>query len=133
MNIKNEFKKMSKSLIDSTNILVNIINIDTMSESLKKTQSSFSNKLNEFSKNIEEKIKKEESENLDKNDSKDDSDNVFSFKTENLELSVTIKKALIDAGLDTVEKIKAKTDKELLELKGIGAKALENLKKIIDK
>lgn len=141
MNLKNELKKFSKSIVDSTNIIINTVNIDSISESLKNTQTKFSNKLKEYSKELDDIIEQELKNNNQENNNQENKnttnkEDVFTEKedmTIDLDISIIVKQSLVEAGLDTVNKIKDKSDEELLLLKGIGKKSLEKLRKVIDK
>ncbi len=129
MDYKNEFRKFSKSLIDSTNVIVNIVDVNNVANSIKNAQQKLSVKLSNLSNNISEKIKDAENESS----SSCESCNCSETKIDSLEISETIKNALKAAEISTVEKLKEKTDEELLEIKGIGKKALESIKKALDK
>lgn len=206
MSIKNELNKMSKNIVDNTNSFINIFNFESMSGALKKVQDDFSSKLSDYSKELDEIIKKESADTtrpeeqdaeeqemefknaktgapvvkskqtedkeqesapfveMKKEEDKDKEQNVEpesvekcetvveskpveivstvqpdsplsgkEIKTVDLDLSAAVKNALIEAGLDTVKKIKETSDVELLKIKGLGKKALEKLKAIIDK
>lgn len=136
MNLKNELKKFSKSIVNSTNIIINTVNIDSISESLKNTQTKFSNKLKEYSKELDDIIEQGLKNNNQENKNTTNKEDVFTEKedmTIDLDISIIVKQSLVEAGLDTVNKIKDKSDEELLLLKGIGKKSLEKLRKVIDK
>ncbi len=127
MDIKNELDKFSKSIVDSSIVLVKLVDFDSMANGLKTVQKTISSKLAKCSTSLEEKIKAAK-----ETDTEETSNNQSFKKTEDLNLSANVKKVLIDNGLDTVDKIKEKTDEELLALKGIGTKALDQIKKSID-
>jgi DNA-directed RNA polymerase alpha subunit len=123
MDIKYELDKFSKSITDSSIVLVKLVNVDSMANGLKNVQEKIANKLEKYSTSLEEKIKTaQSSEPSEKAEHP-------SKRTEDLDLSVTVKKALVDNGLDTVQKIAEKTDEELLALKGIGIKAVDLIRK----
>lgn len=127
MDIKNELDKFSKSIVDSSIVLVKLVDFDSMANGLKTVQKTISSKLEKCSTSLEEKIKAAK-----ETDTEETSNDQSFKKTEDLNLSANVKKVLIDNGLDTVDKIKEKTDEELLALKGIGTKALDQIKKSID-
>jgi len=129
MDYKNEFRKFSKSLIDSTNVIVNIIDVNNVANSIKNTQQKFSEKLSNLSNKISDKIKDYEKEN----DSSCESCKCTETNIETLDISDAIKNSLKNAGINTVEKLKEKNDEDLLQIKGIGKKTLESIKKALDK
>lgn len=67
--------------------------------------------------------KNKKSKTKSKKESKDN-------KLEDTELSTRTQNALIDAGVETVEDLDAKTEDELREIKGIGPKSIEEIKEI---
>lgn len=129
MNIKEELNKFSKSIVDSSLILVNIVDFDKVNENIKGVQSSLTSKLKNVSASLEENISKAAKE---KEEHSEQSNQVI-IETKDLDLSATVKSVLIENGYTDVNKIKVATDEELIALKGIGLKALLSIRNTIDK
>ncbi len=62
-----------------------------------------------------------------------DNTEIFKIPTEELELSSRIKKALEDAGIRTVGGLVKKSKEELLDLPGLGEKAVDEIKEALQK
>ncbi len=89
----------------------------------------------EDTEKVKEEEKKEDTEEVKEEDPEGEQAPVGAGEEkkglEDLDLTTRIINALEDEGIDTVEKLKSKSEKDLSEIKGLGKKSIEKIQKEI--
>jgi DNA-directed RNA polymerase alpha subunit len=128
MSFKKHSTKFLKNVVEGTQKTLDYINVSKIAENVESVKIKAGNKLEEYKikleenlKNFEEPVSEVKVEPVDINTKKE------SLVTE-LNISAHTLKILHDHNIMTVNELKALRDEDLLDIKGLGQKTLEEIK-----
>lgn len=132
-DLKHTYRKALKATVETTKKTLEAIDVDKLAKHIDEGKKKFETKLGTVQADLEELLKKSKPENEQPN--KEDNTNyqhdIFERSVDDLDVSASIKEALINAGINTVNEIHALRDEDLLDIKGIDKEALAAIKKSI--
>lgn len=132
-DLKHTYRKALNATVETTKKTLEAIDVDKLAKHIDEGKKKFETKLGTVQADLEELLKKSKPENEQPN--KEDNTNyqhdIFERSVDDLDVSASIKEALINAGINTVNEIHALRDEDLLDIKGIDKEALAAIKKSI--
>lgn len=133
-NLKQNYRKALKATVETTKKTLEAIDIDKLAKHVDEGKKKLETKLGTFQSDLEELLKKNQNQS-NSNEQKDNSHyqhDIFERSIDDLNISNSIKEALINAGINTVNELNAMRDEDLLDIKGINKEALEAIKKSLN-
>lgn len=131
MNFKNTCAQILKTTVETTQKTLESINVTKVAETVDTAKKKFETKLEAYKNKLDAEIKAHTTENNTSTNNDTSTSEAVGKSVEDLALSASIKKALIANGITTVNQLRALTDEDLLAFKGIGTKAVEDIRKAL--
>lgn len=128
MSFKKNSTKILKTVVESTQKTLDCINVNKIAENIESVKVKAGNKLEEYKVKLEENLKKFEDPITEVKVEPVDINEVKEPLVTELNLSVYTVKILHDHNIHTVKDLKAMRDEDLLDIKGLGKKTLEEIK-----
>ena len=131
-DFKHTYRKALKATVETTKKTLEAIDVDKLAKHVDETKKKLETKLGTYQADLEEMLKKQASEK-DQTTTEQDPDHyqhdIFERSVDDLDVSASIKEALINGGINTVNELHALRDEDILDIKGIDKEALEAIKK----
>lgn len=132
-DLKDTYRRALKVTVESTKKALENIDVDKLAKHVDEGKKKLETKLGSFQADLEELLKKQNAESSHNNaeDSAHYQHDIFERSVDDLNVSSSIKVALIAAGINTINELHAMRDEDILDIKGIDKAALAEIKKNI--
>lgn len=131
-NLKQTYRKALKATVETTKKTLESIDVDKLAKHVDEGKKKLEIKLGTFQSDLEELLKKSQSNSNEKKDNSHYQHDIFERSIDDLNISNSIKEALINAGINNVNELNAMRDEDLLDIKGIDKEALDAIKKSLN-
>lgn len=131
-DFKHTYRKALKATVETTKKTLEAIDVDKLAKHVDETKKKLESKLGTYQADLEEMLKKQASEKGQATPEQDPDHyqhDIFERSVDDLDVSASIKEALINGGINTVNELHAMRDEDILDIKGIDKEALEAIKK----
>ena len=132
-DFKDTYRRALKVTVESTKKALETIDVDKLAKHVDEGKKKLETKLGSFQADLEELLKKQNPESAHNKTEEDKhyQHDIFERSVDDLNVSSSIKAALIAAGINTVNELHAMRDEDILDIKGIDKAALAEIKKNI--
>jgi DNA-directed RNA polymerase alpha subunit len=131
-NLKHTYRKALKATVETTKKTLEAIDVDKLAKHVDETKKKIETKLGTYQADLEELLKKQATDSAQPKTEEDNTHyqhDIFERSVDDLDVSASIKEALVNAGINTVNELHAMRDEDILDIKGIDKEALDAIKK----
>lgn len=131
-NLKHTYRKALKATVETTKKTLEAIDVDKLAKHVDETKKKIETKLATYQADLEELLKKQATDSAQPKTEEDNTHyqhDIFERSVDDLDVSASIKEALVNAGINTVNELHAMRDEDILDIKGIDKEALDAIKK----